>query len=66
VSALEKGTTYYFAATAYNWNGLESALSNSIRVEFGDTVAPCPSSDEVSGSSGGGGGGGCFIDSLFY
>ena len=63
-SGLEKGKTYYFASTAYNWYGLESSFSNSICIEVGETVAACSSSDEASSSGGGGGGGGCFIGSL--
>jgi uncharacterized membrane protein YgcG len=81
VSGLEKGKSYYFAATAYDTEGLESGFSNSICVEVGDTIAACSTSNEGSGeesgsivdgsssggggSSGSGGGGGCFIDSLF-
>jgi hypothetical protein len=70
VSGIEKGKTYYFALTAYNWHGLESYLSNSVCVEVGDVVTECLSSDPgtgdtsgggSTGSSGGGGGGGCFI-----
>ena len=66
VSGLEKGKTYYFASTAYNWYGLESSFSNSLCVEVGDTIAACSSSDEGSSSSGGGGGGGggCFIGAI--
>ena len=66
-SGLEKGKTYYFASTAYNWYGLESTFSNSLCIEVGETISACPSSGGGSGGSsdgGGGGGGGCFIDSL--
>jgi hypothetical protein len=68
VSGLEKGKTYYFALTAFNWFGLESAYSNSVCIEVGDIITVCPTSGGESGgadsSGGGGGGGGCFIHSL--
>jgi hypothetical protein len=58
VSGLEKGARYYFAVTAYDTAGDESAFSNSVCADVGDTITAC--SAEAS-SSGGGGGGGCFI-----
>jgi hypothetical protein len=64
VSGLEKGKTYYFAGTAYNWYGQESEFSNSICVQVGDAIVPCPSSDDGSAGGSGGGGGGCFIESI--
>ena len=66
VSDLEPGNMYYFVGTAYDWYGLESTFSNTLCVEVGDTVSPCPSAAEGSSGGGGGSGGACFIDSLFY
>ena len=51
VTGLSGGTVYYFAATAFDTEGLESDFSNVASAEI-------PSS---SGGGGGGGGGGCFI-----
>ncbi len=57
---LTVGSTYYFAATAYDSNGYESDYSNEVSY----TVPPGASSLSMaagSGGGGGGGGGGCFI-----
>ena len=53
ISGLDPDTEYYFAVSAYNVEGLSSALSNEV------TTALVPSS--TFGTGGGGGGGGCFI-----
>lgn len=58
VSGLEKGFRYYFAATAYDTEGNESAFSNVVCADIGDTVTACSSSSD---GGGGGGGFGCFI-----
>lgn len=54
ISGLEPDTEYYFAVSAYNLDGLSSALSNEV------SSALVPSTTFAS-NSGGGGGGGCFI-----
>lgn len=62
VTGLEKGIRYYFAVTAYDTSGSESAFSNSVCADVGDVITPCPSASLGGQSSGGGsGGGGCFI-----
>jgi hypothetical protein len=63
VTGLEKGSSYYFAVTAYDTAGNESGYSTPVCAQIGDQVLPCPSASS-SGSSGGGGGGGggCFIE----
>ena len=48
VTGLAEGTVYYFAATAFDTEGLESEYSNVV-------------SAEIPGGSGDGGEGGCFI-----
>jgi uncharacterized membrane protein YgcG len=78
ITDLEKGSNYYFAVTAYDAAGNESAYSTPVCAQIGDQIVPCASSDgsggssESGGSSGGsasggssgsGGGGGCFIES---
>lgn len=68
VTDLEKGSRYYFAVTAYDSSGNESAFSNSVCADIGDVITPCPSASLGGGGSsasggGGGGGGGCFIGS---
>jgi uncharacterized membrane protein YgcG len=76
ITDLEKGSNYYFAVTAYDTAGNESAYSTPVCAQIGDQILPCASSDgsggssESGGSSGsggssassGGGGGGCFIE----
>jgi hypothetical protein len=58
LSALSTGVTYYFAATAYDSSGDESAYSNEVAY----TVTGESTTLALGGSSGGGGGGGgCFI-----
>ena len=57
ISGLDPDTEYYFAVSAYNLDGLSSALSNEV------TTALTPSSVYRTGS-GGGGGGGCFINTI--
>jgi len=57
ISGLDENTQYYFAISAYNIDGLSSALSNEV------STALTPSAIYQSTSShGGGGGGGCFIN----
>jgi hypothetical protein len=56
VTTLEKGSRYFFAATAYDTEGNESYYSNSACAEVGDKIEPC--------GGGGGGGGGCFISTI--
>lgn len=67
VTALEKGSRYYFAVTAYDSSGNESAFSNSVCADIGDVITPCSGASLGGGGgssgSGGGGGGGCFIES---
>ena len=55
ISGLDPDTEYFFAVSAYNLDGLSSALSNEV------TTALVPSS--TFRTAGGGGGGGCFITS---
>jgi hypothetical protein len=78
VTGLAKGSSYYFAVTAYDTAGNESGYSAPVCAQIGDQILPCtspPSSGGSSGSSagassgvasggsgGGGGGGGCFIE----
>jgi uncharacterized membrane protein YgcG len=76
ITDLEKGSTYYFAVTAYDTAGNESAYSTPVCAQIGDQILPCASSDGSGGSSesggpsgsggssgsSGGGGGGCFIE----
>jgi hypothetical protein len=77
ITGLQQDATYYFAVTAYDTSGNESAFSASVCAQVGAVVTPCaassdgsvPSSSANAGSSsdsggGGGGGGGCFIQSL--
>lgn len=74
VTGLETGARYYFAVTAYDTAGNESAFSSSVCADVdGDVITPCASDDTGGGdasgsvgsgsSGGGGGGGGCFIES---
>jgi len=75
VTGLTKGSSYYFAVTAYDAAGNESGYSTPVCAEIGDQILPCTSSDGSGSSSssgsaggsassggGGGGGGGCFIE----
>jgi hypothetical protein len=55
ISAAAAGAVYYYAATAVDGDGDESAKCEPAAVSVG----------EQSGSSAGGGGGGCFIDSTW-
>ncbi|MCU0558707.1 MAG: fibronectin type III domain-containing protein [Desulfobacterales bacterium] len=74
VTGLQEGGRYFFAATAYNTAGAESAFSSAVCADIavGGVVSVCPSSITDSpptggaavGSSSGGGGGQCFIGSL--
>ncbi len=62
VSGLEKGMRYYFAVTAYDTEGYESAFSRPACADVGDTIVPCPVPPSSGGAGGGGGGGGgCFL-----
>jgi len=67
VTGLEKGSRYYFAVTAYDSAGNESAFSNPVCADIGDEIAPCSDADLGGEGDGGGGsgsgGGGCFIGS---
>ena len=56
VSNLKSGKKYYFAVTAYDEEGNESAYSAEI-------AYPNAGSSVASGGGGSGGGGGCFISS---
>ena len=60
ISGLDEDTEYFFSISAYNQDGLSSALSNEVTT----ALAPSPSYQATSGGGGGGGGGGgCFISS---
>jgi hypothetical protein len=77
VTGLQEGSQYYFAATAFNTGGKESAYSVPVCAEIAagggvsvcsasvpDPPTPPPTDDGPStgsSSGGGGGGGGCFI-----
>lgn len=61
VSGLEKGFTYFFAATAYDTAGNESSFSNPACARVGDQIEVCSDGGSGAKGSGGGGGGGCFI-----
>ena len=73
VTGLEQDATYYFAVTAFDASGNESAYSSSVCAQVGTVVVPCaaedgsgsdsPASAAAAGSDSGGGGGGCFIQS---
>lgn len=61
VTGLQEGSRYYFAATAYNTVGKESAYSRDVCAEIavGGAIAACSSdSSEISSSSGSSSGGG--------
>lgn len=73
ITGLVKGSSYYFAVTAYDTAGNESSYSAPVCAQIGDQILPCSSSSSSGGSSGGsapssggsgggGGGGGCFIE----
>jgi hypothetical protein len=70
VTGLAKGSSYYFAVTAYDTAGNESGYSAPVCAQIGDQILPCTSPPNSGGSSGGsgvasgggGGGGGCFIE----
>jgi uncharacterized membrane protein YgcG len=78
VTGLAKGSSYYFAVTAYDTAGNESGYSAPVCAQIGDQILPCTSPPSSGGSSGGsagassgvasggsgggGGGGGCFIE----
>ena len=74
VTGLQSGATYYFAVTAYDASGNESAYSAPVCAQVGDVVTACASSGSTaapssssaadSGTSSGGGGGGCFIQTV--
>lgn len=69
ITGLEMGARYFFAVTAYDTSGNESAYSNSVCADVGDVITPCPSSSvggdggSSGGAGGGSSGGGCFIGS---
>jgi uncharacterized membrane protein YgcG len=77
VTGLAKGSSYYFAVTAYDTAGNESGYSAPVCAQIGDQILPCTSASSggssggspgassgvaSGGSGGGGGGGGCFIE----
>ena len=51
ITGLEKGSSYYFAVTAYDAAGNESAYSTPVCAQIGDQILPCASSDGSGGSS---------------
>ena len=72
ITGLQQDAVYYFALTAFDSAGDESAFSDSVCAEVGEVVTPCENShapaDSSAGasstSSGGGSGGGCFLSIL--
>jgi hypothetical protein len=79
ITGLQQDATYYFAVSAYDTSGNESAYSSSVCAQVGVTVTVCPSADTTPANpsnpssgvtapaysaSGGGGGGGCFISTV--
>ena len=53
VTGLAKGSSYYFAVTAYDTAGNESGYSSPVCAQIGDQILPCTSPPSGSGSSGG-------------
>jgi hypothetical protein len=70
VTGLAKGSSYYFAVTAYDTAGNESGYSIPVCAQIGDQILPCtsasssgsPGGSAVASGGSGGGGGGCFIE----
>ena len=64
IGDLSQGYTYYFAITAYDTEGYESAYSEEVSVSIPEGDPPPDEDNSVSlGAGSGGGGGGCFISS---
>ncbi|MEA3221960.1 MAG: fibronectin type III domain-containing protein [Thermodesulfobacteriota bacterium] len=62
IGDLDEGYTYYFAVTAYDSGGNESAYSEEVSVFIPGEDSPTDDpSLPLSAASGGGEGGGCFI-----
>ena len=69
MAALENGTVFNFALTAFDTQGNISDFSKEICLEvIESTVSECRSSysGDSSSDGGGGGGGGCFINTASY
>ena len=62
ITDLESDVTYYFVVTAYDTEGNESDISNTVSVTNGKINDPGVNSS----SDGGGGGGGCFINTAGF
>ena len=72
VTGLEKGSSYYFAVTAYDTAGNESGYSTPVCAQIGDQILPCTSLQAAAGVQAAvvwqaaavveAGGGGCFIE----
>lgn len=66
VTGLEPKANYFFAVTAYDTEGWESAFSNVICVYVDQELSQCTYQDKPESRGSGGGGGGCFVNSSRY